>query len=46
MATELFEKKLENALFLTEDIMDCLHSNEKEHITGTLKSINRTATEK
>ena len=36
MATELFEKKLENALFLTEDIMDCLHSDEKEHITGTL----------
>ena len=36
MAAELFQKKLENTLFLTEGIKDCLHSNEKEDITGAL----------
>ena len=36
MATELFEKKLENTLSLAEDIKDCLHSNEKEDVTGSL----------
>ena len=34
MTTELIEKKLENALFLTEDIKNCLHSDKKEDITG------------
>ena len=32
----LFQKKLENTLFLTEDMKDCLHSDEKEDITGAL----------
>ena len=36
MATELFEKKLENTLFLTKDIKDCLHSDKKEDITEAL----------
>ena len=36
MATELFEKKLENTLSLTEGIKDCLHSDEEEDITGAL----------
>ena len=39
MATELIEKKLENALFLTEDIKNCLHSEEKEDITGALDGL-------
>ena len=41
MAAELFEKKLENILFLTEDIKDCLHSDEKEDITGALDRLTR-----
>ena len=36
MDAELFEKKQENILFLTENIKDCLHSDEKENITGVL----------
>ena len=36
MAAELFEKKLGKVLFLIEDIKDCLHSDEKEDITGAL----------
>ena len=36
LTTELFDKKLENTLFLTENIKDCLHSDEKEDITGAL----------
>ena len=41
MAAELFAKKLENILFLTEDIKDCLHSDEKEDITGALDRFTR-----
>ena len=36
MATELFEKKLENTLFLTKDTKDCLHSDKKEDIAEAL----------
>ena len=36
MTAELFKKKLEKILFLAEDIKDCLHSDEKENITGAL----------
>ena len=36
MDAELFEKKQENILFLTENIKDCLHSDEKENITVVL----------
>ena len=36
MDAELFEKRLENTLFLTEDMKDHLHSDEKEDITGAL----------
>ena len=36
MAAELFKKRLEKILFLTENIKDCLHSDEKEDITGAL----------
>ena len=36
MDAELFEKKQENILFLTENIKDCLHSDENENITGVL----------
>ena len=39
MAAELLDKKLENILFLTEDIKDCLHSDEKEDITGALDQL-------
>ena len=41
MATELFEKKVENTLFLTEDIKDCLHSDEKGDKTGALDRLTR-----
>ena len=41
MAAELFEKKLENTLFLTEDIKYCLHSDEKKDITGVLDRLTR-----
>ena len=41
MAAELFEKKLENTLFLTEDIKYCLHSDEKKDITGALDRLTR-----
>ena len=36
MAAELFKKRLEKILFLTENIKDCLHTDEKEDITGAL----------
>ena len=39
MAAELLEKKQENILFLTEDIKNCLHSDEKEDITGALDQL-------
>ena len=39
MAGELLKKKQENILFLTEDIKDCLHSDEKEDITGALDQL-------
>ena len=41
MATELFEKKLENTLFLTEDIKDCLHLDKKEDMTWRLDQLPR-----
>ena len=39
MAAELFKKRLEKILFLTENIKDCLHSDEKEDITGALDQL-------
>ena len=39
MVVELFEKKLENILFLTEDMKDCLYSDEKEDLTGALDQL-------
>ena len=39
MAAELLEKKQENILFLTKDIKNCLHSDEKEDITGALDQL-------
>ena len=39
MAAELLEKKQANILFLTEDIKNCLHSDEKEDITGALDQL-------
>ena len=36
MAIELFEKNLENMLFWTVDIQDCLTSDEKEDTAGAL----------
>ena len=41
MAAELFKKRLEKILFLTENIKDCLHSDEKEDITGALDRLTR-----
>ena len=39
MSTELFEKKLESTLFLTEGIKDCLHSDKKEDFTRALHQL-------
>ena len=41
MATGLFVKKLENTLFLTEDIKDCLHWDKKEDITAALDRLTQ-----
>ena len=42
MAIELFDKNLENMLFWTEDIQDCLSSDEKEDIAGALVQLTGT----
>ena len=39
MAAELFKKGLENILFLKKDPKNCLHSDEKEGITGALDQL-------
>ena len=40
MDTEAYEKKLKKVLFITNDIRDCLYSDEKEEIINGLERIN------